>query len=165
VSAFILDRAHILALTRTAIDGPSDPREIGPGNVWHGVNWTTLPVRELEHWSEVAVGRTDWQTAEDLARLLYDENVASVRYRYADADESGMVPTEVAFTMSDIRRARRLTAADALCALASFEYQACEHPEWSDGEAARFCDAFRRSLCHVISRGSDCWSIRDEVSA
>lgn len=164
MSAFVHDRAHILALVRTAIDGPAE--SVGsPDLAWHGVSWLTLPRRDLAHWSEAVSGRTDWQTAEDLARLLWDENVASVRARYADADESGMIPDEPPFSMWEIHKARRLTAADALCALASFEYQSCEHNEWEDGEAARFCDAFRRTLCHVVSRDSECWAIHDGADA
>lgn len=165
MSAYVVDREHLLALVRTAVEGPSG-RGVYPDNAWHGLRWYAVPDRELRSigWreSEVHVRRLDWTTVEELARLLFDENVASVRYRYADADESGMIPDEAPFTMGDVRRAPRLSVGTALGALDCFEYQACEHDEWADSEARRFCDAFRRALCHAVSGYS--WSVA-EVSA
>jgi hypothetical protein len=169
VSAYVHDRAHVLAIVRTALEGPSDPRDVRPDNVWHGPSWSVLEPAALAEldWQQAgkAWRRLEHSNAEDVARLLYDENVSSVRYRYADADESGMVPPVEPFTMRDVTRARRLATTDALCALSSLEYQSCEHPEWPTSEGQRFCEAFRRSLCDFLSRGSDCWSISDEINA
>jgi hypothetical protein len=167
VSAHIQERAHFLAIVRTALEGPADPREVSPDNVWHGVRWYAVPDRELREidWRHLPLfaRRLDYDTAEETASLLYDENVASVRYRYADADD--LIPDQPPFTVADIRSGRRLTAVDALCALRGLEYQSCEHPEWADGEARRFLAAFQRELVAFLTKDSDCWSIRDRVLA
>lgn len=167
MSAYVQDRAHVLSIIRTALEGPADPREIRPDNVWHGPRWSAIPTFLLAdiHWSEHGKvwRRLDWLNAEEVAGMLYDENVASVRHRYAEDDE--MIPAVAAFTMSDIKRARRLTATDALCALSGYEYQSCEHPEWSSSESLRVVEALRRCLCDFLARDSDCWSIPDAVMA
>jgi hypothetical protein len=169
MSAYVHDRTHILAIVRTALEGPSDPRDIRPDNVWYEPRWSAVTDAALAETTWQEAGRTfrqlGWQNAEDVAAMLYGENVASVRYRYADADEAGMVPDVPTFTMTDMRRAPRLAATDALCALASLEYQSCEHPEWGQSEALRFCEAFRRALCNFLSRDSKCWSIHDPETA
>lgn len=167
MSAYVHDPAHVLAIVRTALEGPTDPRDVRPDNVWHGPRWAALDDAAMSEltWQEQSKAwrRLDHLNAEDVASMLYDENVASVRYRYADADTSGMVPPVAPFTISDITRARRLSVVDALCALSSLEYQSCEHPEWKTSEALRFCEALRHSLCNFLSRGSDCWSISSDV--
>jgi hypothetical protein len=169
MSAHIQDRAHFLAIIRTALEGPADPREVSPDNVWNGVRWYAVPDRELRDidWRQLALftRRLDYDTAEETAALLYDENVASVRYRYDDADDAGLIPQQPPFTVADIRRGRRLTAVDALCAIQGLEYQSCEHPEWADGEARRFLAAFQRELAGFLTKDSSCWSIRDTVQA
>jgi hypothetical protein len=169
VSAHMQARAHFLAIVRTALEGPADPRDVSPDNVWHGVRWYAVPDRELREidWRQLPLfaRRLDWETAEETVALLYDENAASVRYCYAGADEADMVPGEPSFTTADIHRGRRLSAVDALCAIRGLEYQSCEHPEWADGEARRFLAAFTRELVGFLSKESDCWSIRDEVAA
>jgi hypothetical protein len=169
VSAHMVSRTHVLALVRVAVEGPSDPRTVCPDNVWHGPRWSALPPAELDGLTLQQVcavwRRVDWTSCEDLARLLWDANAASVRIRYVDADQAGMVPDVAPFTMSDVRRAHRLSAVDALQALAGYEYQSCEHPDWHESEALRFCERLRRSLCDFLARDSDCWSIPEVMLA
>jgi hypothetical protein len=169
MSAHMVTRAHILALVRLALLGPSDPRAVSPDNVWRSPRWSALPLTALDDLTLSQLGavwrRADWTTCDDLAGLLWDANVASVRYRYADADEAGMVPDVAAFTMGDVRKAPALSATDGLQALAGYEYQSCEHPDWPGSEALRFCENLRRSLCDFLTRDSGCWSIPETVPA
>jgi hypothetical protein len=169
MSAHMVTRAHVLALVRLALLGPSDPRTVSPDNVWHGPRWSALPLADLDGltlsqlctvWRGV-----DWTTCDGLAGLLWDANAASVRYRYADADDVGMVPDVAAFTMADVHKAPALSAVDGLQALAGYEYQSCEHPDWHESEALRFCESLRRSLCDCLTRDSDCWSIPEAMPA
>lgn len=162
MSANVVTPAHIAALVLTAISGPTDPGAVHPVNVWHELHWSALPVADVADLPFPACmqawRRLDWTNAEHVAGMLYDENVASVRYHYGN--DAGLIPAVPPFTTSSIRAARQLSAADALQALAGYEYRACEHPEWLHGEARRWCSSFRRALCDVVSSGSDCWSIR-----
>lgn len=167
MSAFLQDRAHFLAVVRTALDGPADPRTVSPDNVWYGPHWSAVSDAALAEMNWQDAGKTfrrlEHSNAEDVAEMLRDENIASVRYRYGDADEVGMIAEEPAITLHDItRKGRRLSAVDALSAISGLEYQSCEHPEWQESEARRFLEAFRRSLCDFLSRDADCWSIRDD---
>lgn len=165
----MVTRAHLLALVRVALQGPSDPREVSPDNVWRGPRWSALDLDDLAgiNWrQQLQVWRqVDHLNAEDVAGMLYDANAASVRYLYADADVAGMVPAVPAFTLAAVTSARRLTAVEALNALAGYEYQACEDPRWRGSEARRFCESLRRSLCDFLTRNAGCWSIPDTVPA
>lgn len=166
MSAFMQDKAHFSAIIRTALQGPSDPRAISPDSVWHGPRWSALPADALAEldWQQQgqAFRRLEHNTAKDVATMLYDENVASIRHRYADADESSMVVDEPPFTIAEIMRGRRLMAVQALQAISGLEYQSCEHPEWNTSEALRFLESFRLALCSFLTRDVEgCWSIHD----
>lgn len=103
--------------------------------------------------------------------LLWAENVRSIQYRYPDTiDNPDAMPGPVDFTPVEVLIYRfptstpRLTAIDGLSALSGYEYQACEHPEWEQSEAYRFCVALRLALCGVLERGAwqGTWSLTDD---
>jgi hypothetical protein len=156
MSAHMVTRSHVLALVRLALLGPADPRTVSPDNVWHGPRWSALPLADLDGLtlSQLCAvwRRADWTTCDDLAGLLWE-------------DEADMVPDVAAFTTGDVRKAPALSAVDGLQALAGYEYQSCEHPEWHESEALRFCESLRRSLCNFLTRDSSCWSIPEAVPA
>ncbi len=97
MSAYVVRRSHIDALVRTAIDGPaavegSPPRE-GSGR-WH--RWTVYHDHDHDHGYEVS-----WQTADNIGRMLWTENVASVAYRYP-ADEPTNRPGPLDFSDAEV---------------------------------------------------------------
>lgn len=94
--------------------------------------------------------RLNDDTATTLGRMLWAENVASVRYRYPDCapdDLPGPIPTPdperyfVAFSLN-----QPLNPVAVLKLLSSYEYQSCEHPAWEASDAKRYCDALRHDL-------------------
>jgi len=115
---------------------------------------------------------SDRELREAVGRYLASLNVRSVAYRYP-SDKldtlpgyryeeylSGMlyspmpaykyVPTPYAFAVKSesVDICRRV-----LGALACFEYQACELPEWQGTPAFRFCQGLRRHLASVVAEG------------
>jgi len=78
------------------------------------------------------------RTAETVGQLLLDENVRSVNYRY---DEG-----ETYIYKHDKPVHTNWSPVEVLSAIACYEYQACETPEWQYSEARTFCDALRSAL-------------------
>lgn len=154
MSAFIVSKAHIDALVDVALNGPKDSE-----SRWEGPRWEAFDPRETtwqdQEWRQVTPGGFDHHsingvTPDGLGELLTVENVRSITARYPDTLDGGPMPGpcdpywEQYFEHA--RPVRRMTAVEALKALHCYEYQACEHDEWIDSEAKRFCDGLRGSL-------------------
>jgi hypothetical protein len=125
MSAFLVGKPHIDALVTLALHGPSDRGPRYPGDGWSLANRCQ---------------------PDALGRLLWRENLASVRYRYAqdgcasDDDLAGYTYTYAAATRPP------LTAVQGLKALACLRYQSCEHPAWEASEAHAFCQQLQAAL-------------------
>lgn len=136
MSSFMVDSVHIDVLVHVAIHGPSN----GVGT------WDKL------YFSNQSRSIT-YDTADLVGAMLIAENLKSINHCYPDtiADPSG-VPGPIeqywlqAYTWTDHRY--RLSILEALSALACYEYQSCEHPEWDASEARQFCEALRNRLIH-----------------
>jgi hypothetical protein len=155
VSAFIVDREHVDALVTLAVKGPA------AGGYWHGARW----FRTVENMSLADIVGADYSNADTLGQMLWTENVRSIHARYPDTLEGGTYPGPCDFTPEDVMgytwpmSGRQLTAIEGLKALDGYEYQACEHAEWPDSEAYRFCDALRRALVSCLPGYSEAsWS-------
>ncbi len=103
----------------------------------------------------------------DLCRMLDIENAASILHRYptADDEETNVAPLTAAEWHRLVKRwwASPLPIVDALKALASYEYQSCEHDGWKSSKAREWCNDARKSLCGSLPGwdASQCWSIDD----
>lgn len=124
MSAFVVNKRHIDAIITAGL--------------------THNPSRDLSWDFDENRQELTRETANRVGAMLWAENIASVRYRYADADVSGMVPADsesyVWATVGQVSVVQVLKFIDCL------EYQSCEHPEWNDSEAKVFCNALRNSL-------------------
>lgn len=94
------------------------------------------------------------ETAGHVGAMLLAENRASVNHRYDEAE------------WEEPYQFHRLPGtADpviVLSALSCYEYQSCEHPEWQDSEARRFCDSLRASAIRELpGYDSAPWEISD----
>lgn len=141
MSAYMVSKEHIDALVATAVYGPTDnARPAGYGQTrWYAIYFDN-PSRRL-----------DYESASIAGEILVKENLSSIHTRYPDTltnPDNTPGPceqywlTEYAFP----RDAKRLTTIQALKALACYEYQSCEHPEWSTSEAHSLCDRMRHNL-------------------
>ena len=145
MSAFIVAAGHIDYLVSAAI----------AANIPYGsVTWLGERVT-LANADAVGIG-------------LWGANVASVAARYP-RDTPDELPGPVPYTdpgTYTLRQYRSVAPVQVLKALASFEYQACEHPGWPASEARAFCDRLRRA---VITRlpGYDAaaWEIEERGGA
>lgn len=116
MSAFIVGTDHIDYLVAAAIQFNIPYGRI----VWEG--------------QRVEIGNAD-----AVGAGLLRENIASVMHRYSHRDD-------VHAPDPDAYRYRPFGAIDpvqTIKAVGCLEYQSCEHPEWKDSDAARFCDHLR----------------------
>ena len=168
MSAFMVDKVHLDLLVSVALDGPSG-RPVNPGNAWNRPSWPDVEFSELEsepfelvgaHFRhldrcDIAYGGAKGFTPDMLGQMLMSENLASIHYRYPDTiSQPEGTPGPVAQYWTEpyafASPGYRLTAVEALSALACYEYQSCEHPGWRTSEAFRFCDALRQALIHHL---------------
>jgi hypothetical protein len=153
MSAFILGKDHIDYLVTAAID-------LGT-NGWYGVYFTTWGVR----------CRVDITSCDTVGTMLIKENIASVQYRYhgesldtlpGPIDKTELLDYEYhrfrPFDGHDID-----TIAQVVKAVACYEYQACEHPEWEDSGAKRVCDAIVKGYIMRLPGYEDAqWEVERE---
>lgn len=144
MSAFLVSEAHITALVDVAANGPSGHGPRYPGDGWYSMKWSEDGVR------------LDSRQDPDLAgQMLWRECYLSVTDRYPDHETSGL-PGPCDFSVADIltytfkRPSKRLTAIEALKAIACYEYQSCEHPGWKDSAAYLFCRHLQSSLIATL---------------
>ncbi len=90
--------------------------------------------------------------------LLAEENMLSVKYRYAHLHERVyLMPVRA----KDLEQAPRLTKAEGIMALASVCHQSCEHPGWRDrGWADAFAKLVPEGYVDPAERpGINAWSL------
>lgn len=78
-------------------------------------------------------------TPDEIGRVLWRENLASVAYRYP-RDGDGERPGPVGFRDADVdtytyQETPELTPGGLAKTVGCYTYQSCEHPSWEDSEA------------------------------
>ena len=135
MSAWMVSKGHIDALIRISLEGPKD----GNRRQWS---------RPYFQHQELTYTQADL-----LGETLTKENLASINYRYPDTvhnPDNTPGPVEHYWLEPYEYRssqAKHITAVEALKAIACYEYQACEHPQWEQSEARAFCQLLRE---HII---------------
>lgn len=104
---------------------------------------------------------------DDLGRMLWRENMASLNARYRDAiDEATLAEYRFEIVGADIYRGRRLEIVDFIKAVHCYQYQACEHDGWERSEAARYCEGLLSMLTHRLPGYDDSpWGLDDDAPA
>lgn len=102
--------------------------------------------------------RHDMTDPAEIARVLRDENVRSVRHCYGDTVNVGPYAYRP-FGRGDF------SAADILCACAGLRYQSCECPDHETTLAAAILRAIEKAAVRVVTEDSDCWSISGQTLA
>lgn len=86
----------------------------------------------------------DLERAAEVGQMLWDENVASVRYRYPGVNElPGPADADYDYGRHQLSFAGVFEPGAVLKACDGYEYQACEHPGWSSSEAKAFIESLR----------------------
>lgn len=104
-------------------------------DVYHGDDWHRF--NQYEH-GDIVKG------------ILYTANLESVNYRYKESTATTPEP----FSNSGIFQYLGgvvIPWGHVLGALRCFEYQACEHPEWSESLAKAITDKIRHKVCQAIT--------------
>lgn len=92
-------------------------------------------------------------TATTIGQMLLDANVASVNYLYT-------VEQAVAVYRYAVPRRREWSTVEILKALACYQYQACEAPDWEGSYAQTLCRTMERELILELPGWSEGpWSI------
>lgn len=126
MSAYIVENEHINAIVTYALD------------------------KQLSFWNPRAKTRTTVtrHNAEEIGRILMDENVRSVGYRYdgeIDDDEKN-----AGASYSFKRFPTMLTAVEIIKACHCLSYQSCETDDWESTLARRILDAVEGHATHEL---------------
>ena len=96
---------------------------------------------------------TDEAEGARVGQMLWDENVASVRYRYPGmAELPGPIDCDYQYGKHSISWALRIPLRTAkhvhgvFQLINAYRYQTCEHPAWKDSEAHEFCRFLESAL-------------------
>jgi hypothetical protein len=163
MSAYIVDKPHVDALVRAALDYGSRGYQ-GARMQW----WQTDDAGEYAGWrylDRIERDEEDFYTPSQLGQILVSENVASVAYRYPDDDvDAGELPGPIdAYYLGPYVYAdpgRTMSPGEVFKAIDGLDYQSCEHPGWRASEAFAFLTALRETVCrHVPGYESAAWEV------
>ena len=158
MSAIMLQPVHIAALVEAAIarDGTS-----GAMSHQFGPEARNPGFRPCTH-----------EDADHLGNILTESMRRSISEHYDDSDpraEHGRTGTEPGYShegaCSPLRSRPRLSEIEIGRALACYEYQACEAPNWKGSEAERFGHELREHLLRRVGHGCELWAITPEQPA
>jgi len=84
--------------------------------------------------------------ADDFGKMLWQENLNSIHYRYTDTETNGNYPGPIGFSQKDVENYKftmmegsSLDFPDVVHASARcYAYQSCEHPGYDNSKAAFF---------------------------
>jgi hypothetical protein len=143
MSAYLVSRAHIDQLVRTATLGPveGEGHWLRPFSFYHNGRRTDL--NDL--------------TNDAIGRMLWGENLASIHARYPDTvDNDDMLPGPIEITETEVlsytyrHQTRGITPVAALKAIQGYKYQSCEHAGWKTSAAKAFCDALMDAVIDML---------------
>jgi len=162
MSAWVVSKEHIHAMLRSGL------RHLYPFPLkWFAVR----DVRDMTFPELDEVRRAlNYETADQVGRMLIDECVTSVRHRYDATAEDEDLPGPISqywlgkyvFPEGEVMGDGGPTQVEGLKLIACYEYQSCEHPEWETSEAKQFCDALRKHLVEQLKGYDEApWEWRD----
>jgi hypothetical protein len=154
MSAFLVDRSHIVALIEAAAS--VSHRNHSSGLSWYH-NGARMNLEYGGHASWVACGQ-----------MLWDENLRSIHARYPDTighpkNLPGTVGESYRIDPKDFRHARgAINPVRILKACDCYTYQSCEHEGWEASESHAFIEALRHKMIGMLPGYDDSpWHIMD----
>ncbi len=99
----------------------------------------------------------DIRKVEDLIQVLVDQNYRSVNYRYKDNEEYEHEEPETYIYdhLETVRRGETPPVMACFAMLDSYEYQACETPDYYQSNACLLVNKIRKLLIGTLSGGQD----------
>ncbi len=136
MSAYIVDLDHIAYLVQAGTS-----RVLGMEHV--GLSWVWNIDREAGTHDREALRAGDWEQAQRVGQMLWDENVKSVQARYpGDRELPGPIGCDYQYP-EDTAWFHNIDPMQVLKACDCYEYQSCEHDRWPTSEAKAYVDALR----------------------
>lgn len=145
MSAYMCDRDHI----RYLIEAAMGVRLYGRRHSW--IRW-----RHGEEVKELRAG--DYRMASEVGQMLWDENFASVSYRYDCSDPKQLPgPNNETYIYGEHKIFPRpeIDPAQVLKSCHCYAYQTCEHPGWETSEAKAFIDSLQAGACRSVTGYED----------
>ena len=147
MSAFVVDMYHLHVLLTAGLSGqpsrgplswrcPETEEPDGPEDYQTGEPWGASHVETLTRTTRTLTR----ETADCVGFMLLAQNYASVNFRYEDKEESPL------YRFRPVAHLPHLRPVQILKALACYEYQSCETPDWEQTEAHAFCEALRHRV-------------------
>lgn len=178
MSAYMVDKSHVDALVRVALEGPQDASRPtnggGPVEPW-SFSWAVRDESERWGYRHHRLVRMDGLrsrdgdiTPDELGALLIAENRRSIEARYPDTLEDwSNAPGPIVQDYQDAyeydgESVPRLTIAQAMKACDGYSYQACETGDaWRTSDAHAVIDALRDALIGVLPGydAASSWSV------
>lgn len=161
MSAFIVNKSHLDYLISAGFAGRRGgvlrwyaPAEEVPAEPTHqrGEPWGPGMVDHMApRRRELTI-----ETANQVGAMLAAENRRSVDHRYNETELEDFYT----FTRYPGSGTPGLDPVQVLKAIACYEYQSCEHPEWETSEAHEFCRALRhRTIDRLPGYDEAAWEI------
>jgi len=153
MSAWIVNREHIDVMLRAGF--AYGVKGWGGNLCWEGGGEGD---RELTH-----------ESADEVGRILWRENLRSIEARYPDTVENGDYPGPIDFEADQTETYTYRdpgfipSAGETFQAVGCFEYQSCETDDWRESEAYRFCQALVDVTAAALYAGPWGWD-RDEIA-
>ena len=82
-------------------------------------------------------------TPQEVGQLLWDENYRSVNYRYGENDSAPK------FTYR--RKCYDFDPLQVLKSISCYEYQTCEHPEWSASKVKKLLSRLESRMINILT--------------
>jgi hypothetical protein len=165
MSAFVVSKAHIDAMIRRGLA----LAHYGP-LFWYAKDFRDIQGLGYDEVKKLTRTLTD-ETADAVGQMLIDECVKSVSYRYQDDKLTNLPGPTNAYWLIPYQYqmswgARMPNPVEALKLISCYEYQSCEHPEWHDSEAKRFCESLRHHMIAMLPGYDDApWEWREKSEA
>jgi hypothetical protein len=144
VSAYIVDRKHIVYLVSAMLD-----HQIA--NSYFSWYWKGAPTRDER---SKRLGAGDYERAAEIANQLWQENIKSVSYRYpgeSSATLPGPVSENFVIDASDFRVWHPpIDPVQLLKSINCYAYQTCEHPEWEESEAHAMMESLKQDAIRAL---------------
>lgn len=132
MSAYMVSNDHLDLMVSAGLMGVGYEATL---DVYHGDRWHNF--NRYEH-------------ADMVKGLLHEANLDSVNYRYKEFSTEATRPYSGA-DITPYLGGPVIPWGHVLGALRCFEYQSCEHPEWSESLAKAIVDKIRFKVCQRIT--------------
>ena len=145
MSAYVCDRGHIDYLIQAALS-----RRLHPSHSCQ--TWIWDRNRTAGTYKRGELRASDHAEADRVGQMLWDENVASVRFRYGDDDQPLPGPIDCDYQYGRFRHSPYVSIdpVQVLKACDCLEYQSCEHDGWDASEAKAFIRSLRSAAWHAL---------------